>query len=68
MSMLDQQTVQGFFLSNCKLSRLYARVVDAEQRVHVVHRLGAHISELFDFVRGVFDLEMILGIFTQHVQ
>lgn len=53
---LLEQAIQRLLLPNRELAGLDARVVDAQERVDVVHRLRAHVGELLDLGRGVFDL------------
>ena len=54
--MFAEQSVQGFLLSDLESARLYARMVYTQQRVDVVHGLGADVGELLDLGRSILDL------------
>ena len=53
--MLSEQAVEGFLLPDLEGTRLYTRVVYAQQRVDVIHGLSADIGKLLDLGRGVLD-------------
>ena len=55
-TVLSEQAVEGFLLSNFEGTRLDARMVYTQQRVDVIHGLSTHIGKLLDLSRGVLDL------------
>ena len=55
-AVLFEQPVEGLLLADGELAGLDARVVHAQQRVDVIHRLRAHVRELLDLRRRVLDL------------
>jgi hypothetical protein len=55
-AVLREQAVERLLLPDSELTRLNARVVDAQEGVNVVHRLRAHVRELLDLGRRVLDL------------
>ena len=55
--MLLEQAVESLLLASDKFAGLDARVIDTEERVDVVHRLGADVRELLDLGGDVLDLD-----------
>ena len=58
-TVLSEQAVEGFLLSNFEGTRLDARMVYTQQRVDVIHGLSTHIGKLLDLSRGILDLVII---------
>ena len=56
LAVLLEQPVERLLLAHGELARLDARVVHAQERVDVVHRLRAHVRELLDLRGDVLDL------------
>jgi hypothetical protein len=51
-----EQTVECLLLSDFKLTRLDARMVDTKKCVDVIHGLCSDIGEFLDFGSGILDL------------
>ena len=56
--MLPEKAVQSFLLANRELSGLNAGVIDAKQRVNVVHRLCTDVCQFLDLGGSILDLGM----------
>lgn len=56
LAMPPQQPVQRLFLPNRQFSRLDSRVINPQQRIHIVHRLRAYIGQLLDLRSRILDL------------
>ena len=56
LAVLAEEAVERLLLADRELAGLDARVVHAQQRVDVIHRLRAHVRELLDLRRRVLDL------------
>ena len=60
--MLLQESVQCRLLPYGKLAGLNTCVIDPEQGIDVIHRLRTDVRKLLDFVRGIFNLVIGLGV------
>ena len=54
--MSPQETVKSLLLSNSKLARLDAGMVDPQERIDIIHGLCADVGKFLDLGCGILDL------------